>query len=938
MGGNDERGRTTPIGKNAGDEKAGDEKVGEGKKAYFCGSDRTFNEEIHMNENEKPHEESNQAGMITMSNSVNKKTINDEDDNTSEEKKTEIETERTLSREEVESRLKSAGWTFEQMDDFINGPDLMKMLEAHPRFSEELSRNFFKKYPELLTEFVSEEDLPIQAGRYLPQNWEESRSPYFEWNSATDVSESKSEIAQRHIKKINENAYDLSSISRAVYLFRAVIKHMFMIMAFDHVILYLPTDDKKFIYEIILCPDRRITLKNEIKEFKPIEARRGTTVAAYVAATAHPVLIDKFSCGSVACQNPSYYCTCKSFPKQPKRSSSIMCQVMTDCDHNLLAVYELHRWRDGGLTPFTQMDSIKFLHVLMWGGITIGAAIEHQKLKDEQEMKNALVSFEEELLQQMNLLWYQIGKLKKVVQKLVPRTSDVWVFLISDDDEVMRVKTEDDDREFTCGADRSSKTNLTTAETGTNRNCISIPNILSVSSVPSKTTWGAVSQHGVEVVDRFMLPLMPNFKSEGYLVEDFNVPSSKQKGQNVNKNSCEDDESQDNPETEIGAFYFKTANNSNDATKNDEAGYSNTPLETTPKISGMLNAARASFEEPPLKSWPVGTGISGAAAAQKKLFNITNVKEFKLYSEDIDNLKPNLNIRTQLSVPIFMELDFPDMVQPKDRVCAVITLVSDVQGLFPPREVDLIQRLANCCGHAFVQGQQFDKFHKAEVQRMVNMELHACHMEPTKKHLAELKECYKTLVPPADLEKFDFCGWNLERTQKVAFLIHMFNRLFETKFDYEIDVLAKFFLVVAINYRHDVAYHNFNHAFEVTQKIYVTLIGCCHGFTLLESVALFLAAICHDLDHRGLNNKFNNDQNTLMANLHQEATMEHHHFRMTLAILTHGKTNFLINWPSSRYQELLICIKHCILSTDVPTGRVHFAAGRFPHELSSLER
>ena len=57
------------------------------------------------------------------------------------------------------------------------------------------------------------------------------------------------------------------------------------------------------------------------------------------------------------------------------------------------------------------------------GGITIGAAIEHQKLKDEQEMKNALVSFEEELLQQMNLLWYQIGKLKKVVQKLVPRVS-----------------------------------------------------------------------------------------------------------------------------------------------------------------------------------------------------------------------------------------------------------------------------------------------------------------------------------------------------------------------------------------------------------------------------------------------------------------------------------------------------------------------------------
>ena len=73
---------------------------------------------------------------------------------------------------------------------------------------------------------------------------------------------------------------------------------------------------------------------------------------------------------------------------------------------------------------------------------------------------------------------------------------------------------------------------------------------------------------------------------------------------------------------------------------------------------------------------------------------------------------------------------------------------------------------------------------------------------------------------------------------------------------------------------------------KTTQKIYVILETFGHGFTLVESVALFLAGICHDLDHRGLTNKFNNEQSTLLASLHADATMEHHHFRMTVGLLS----------------------------------------------------
>ena len=69
----------------------------------------------------------------------------------------------------------------------------------------------------------------------------------------------------------------------------------------------------------------------------------------------------------------------------------------------------------------------------------------------------------------------------------------------------------------------------------------------------------------------------------------------------------------------------------------------------------------------------------------------------------------------------------------------VITLVSEMEGLFSGREVDLVNGLANCCGNAFVQGQLFEKFHYTEVQRIVNVELHSAHSEPTPDQMVELK-------------------------------------------------------------------------------------------------------------------------------------------------------------------------------------------------------
>ena len=48
---------------------------------------------------------------------------------------------------------------------------------------------------------------------------------------------------------------------------------------------------------------------------------------------------------------------------------------------------------------------------------------------------------------------------------------------------------------------------------------------------------------------------------------------------------------------------------------------------------------------------------------------------------------------------------------------------------------------------------------------------------------------------------------------------------------------------------------------------------------------MFVGAICHDLDHRGFNNKFMIDIGSPLAAIYSTSTMEHHHFNMTVIIL-----------------------------------------------------
>lgn len=88
-------------------------------------------------------------------------------------------------------------------------------------------------------------------------------------------------------------------------------------------------------------------------------------------------------------------------------------------------------------------------------------------------------------------------------------------------------------------------------------------------------------------------------------------------------------------------------------------------------------------------------------------------------------------------------------------------------------------------------------------------------------------------------------------------------------------------------------------------------------YTPYECLGLWIGAICHDLDHRGFNNKFMIDIGSPLAAVYTTSTMENHHFSMGVSILQQEQNSLLENLNPDEYKQVLTNMKNCILATDL---------------------
>lgn len=114
-------------------------------------------------------------------------------------------------------------------------------------------------------------------------------------------------------------------------------------------------------------------------------------------------------------------------------------------------------------------------------------------------------------------------------------------------------------------------------------------------------------------------------------------------------------------------------------------------------------------------------------------------------------------------------------------------------------------------------------------------------------------------------------------------------------------------------------YHNFRHAFDVTQAVYLFLTKgkAAELLSHIEILGLLIAALSHDLGHPGVNNSFLINTESPLAQLYNDiSVLENFHASQLWKILKKDESAILDGIDVAQRRELRRIIISCILVTD----------------------
>ncbi|KAL3107856.1 hypothetical protein niasHT_017088 [Heterodera trifolii] len=302
--------------------------------------------------------------------------------------------------------------------------------------------------------------------------------------------------------------------------------------------------------------------------------------------------------------------------------------------------------------------------------------------------------------------------------------------------------------------------------------------------------------------------------------------------------------------------------------------------------------------------FPIGKGIAGHVALTGESLNIQNAYEDERFNREIDSMT-GYHTQSILCMPIFI----------RGSVIGVVQMVNKRSGVaFTQIDEEAFETFAIYCGLALHHAKLYEKIKRSEQKYRVALEVLAYHSVCNRDELNKLKKVkLRDKIPELDL--FEFNGNRLSELEKPLYAVYMFRTLFDGVISYDADDLIRFMLTVRKNYR-KVPYHNWTHGWTVAHAMFVFL-RSTNIFQPLEAVALYMASICHDLDHRGKNNAYMKTMSTPLASIYSTSVMEHHHFNQTVTILQQDGHNILKSLSSSDYKRALSTIRHCILATDL---------------------
>ncbi|XP_067355830.1 cGMP-specific 3',5'-cyclic phosphodiesterase [Channa argus] len=233
----------------------------------------------------------------------------------------------------------------------------------------------------------------------------------------------------------------------------------------------------------------------------------------------------------------------------------------------------------------------------------------------------------------------------------------------------------------------------------------------------------------------------------------------------------------------------------------------------------------------------------------------------------------------------------------------------------------LLEDLAVYCGLAlqYAQTVQITEERRASIE--VTQEVLSYHITAAEQEIQALQEATIPSAESLHILDFHFSDFGLPEDLTIQATIRMFLDLnLVQDFNINYKTLCQWVLTVRRGYRNNVLYHNWSHALSTAQSMFAMLIATKQlqtTFSRLEILALMIATLNHDLDHRGVNNSFIERSQQPLAQLYGHSSLENHHYNMCLFILSNTGSQILSGISAEDHKTLLHMIKRAILATDL---------------------
>eukprot|EP01012_Entosiphon_sulcatum_P012210 TRINITY_DN1762_c0_g1_i1.p1 TRINITY_DN1762_c0_g1~~TRINITY_DN1762_c0_g1_i1.p1 ORF type:complete len:601 (-),score=101.47 TRINITY_DN1762_c0_g1_i1:52-1587(-) len=331
-------------------------------------------------------------------------------------------------------------------------------------------------------------------------------------------------------------------------------------------------------------------------------------------------------------------------------------------------------------------------------------------------------------------------------------------------------------------------------------------------------------------------------------------------------------------------------------------------------------------------TFPLGKGIAGWVARTGETVNAENAYLHPQFNPEID-VQTGFRTRSILAMPLKLE----------EKVVAVIEAINKTTGAFTVEDEETLKTFSHFAGMAIRNtllyeftahlGRDAVDLYRQRPQRRYR-HIGSSILGARKVRLptaAELNH-YRGVTPSqqelAALDQIDFPSQNYlpnseDHDKLVPLIVTMFKRLdFPKKYGIPEDVLWSLVTTVKLCYR-SVPYHNFTHAFDVTQMMYVFIVTgeLQSNLTDLELFVLMTSALLHDVDHMGLNNAFHLKAKTplgiLTAAAGAKSVLEIHHCKLAIDILSDPTCNIFCGISEPELTEAYRLMVDTILATDM---------------------